>query len=86
MGLVQNKLQCYQCLIPLYEDLINKVPMLKSLEPFERMNLADALIPKTFSDGDKIIKQGDHADGMYFVEQGIVKITIMDDHGREVEV
>lgn len=50
------------------------------------MNLADALIPKNFSDGEQIIKQGDHADGMYFVEQGVVKITILDDHGREVEV
>ncbi|KAJ8673597.1 hypothetical protein QAD02_004859 [Eretmocerus hayati] len=70
----------------MYEDLINKVPMLKSLESYERMNLADALAPKDFDDGDQIIKQGDIADGMYFVEQGVVKITILDDHGREVEV
>ncbi|XP_058790003.1 cAMP-dependent protein kinase type II regulatory subunit [Phymastichus coffea] len=70
----------------MYEDLINKVPMLKSLEPYERMNLADALIPKHFSDGQQIIKQGDIADGMYFVEQGVVRITIVGDNGKEVEV
>ena len=40
------------------------------------MNLADALVPKHYSDGDQIIKQGDSADGMYFVEDGIVRITI----------
>ncbi|XP_076662199.1 cAMP-dependent protein kinase type II regulatory subunit isoform X2 [Halictus rubicundus] len=70
----------------MYEDLINKVPMLKSLERYERMNLADALVPKQYSDGDKIIKQGDTADGMYFVEDGIVRITILGDHGREIEI
>ncbi|XP_032455859.1 cAMP-dependent protein kinase type II regulatory subunit isoform X2 [Nasonia vitripennis] len=70
----------------MYEDLINKVPMLKSLEAYERMNLADALVPKHFSDGEQIIKQGDIADGMYFVEQGVVRITILGDKGHEVEV
>ncbi|XP_012348568.1 cAMP-dependent protein kinase type II regulatory subunit isoform X2 [Apis florea] len=70
----------------MYEDLINKVPMLKSLEPYERMNLADALVPKHYSDGEQIIKQGDSADGMYFVEDGIVKITIKGDDDREVEI
>ncbi|KAG6796815.1 cAMP-dependent protein kinase type II regulatory subunit isoform X1 [Apis mellifera caucasica] len=70
----------------MYEDLINKVPMLKSLEPYERMNLADALVPKHYSDGDQIIKQGDSADGMYFVEDGIVRITIRGDDGREIEI
>lgn len=50
------------------------------------MNLADALVPKHYSDGEQIIKQGDSADGMYFVEDGIVKITIKGDDNREVEV
>ena len=50
------------------------------------MNLADALAPKHFEDGQQIIKQGDNADGMYFVEQGVVKITILNESGREVEV
>lgn len=50
------------------------------------MNLADALVPKHFDDGELIIKQGDQADGMYFVEKGIVRITILDESGHEVEV
>lgn len=70
----------------MYETLIESVPMLKTLQPYERMNLADALVPKTFTRGDKIIKQGDVADGMYFVEVGIVGITVLDDNGKEVEV
>jgi cAMP-dependent protein kinase regulator len=50
------------------------------------MNLADALVPRSYSDGQMIIKQGDSADGMYFVEEGSVKITITGDNGQEVEV
>lgn len=48
------------------------------------MNLADALVPKTYSKGDLIIKQGDVADGMYFIEDGIVNITILGETGSEV--
>lgn len=50
------------------------------------MSLADALLPKQYDDGEQIIKQGDSADGMYFVEDGVVRITIQQDNGREVEV
>lgn len=56
------------------------------MQPYERMNLADALAPKHYSDGEQIIRQGDTADGMYFVEDGVVRITILGDNGREVEV
>ncbi|KAH0947626.1 hypothetical protein HN011_004400 [Eciton burchellii] len=70
----------------MYENLIDKVPMLKSLESYERMNLADALVPKHYSDGEQIIKQGDTADGMYFVEEGIVRITIVGENDHEIEI
>lgn len=69
----------------MYETLINSVPMLKTLQNYERLNLADALIPKTFASGDLIIKQGDAADGMYFIEDGTVSIKILQDAG-EVEI
>lgn len=50
------------------------------------MNLADALVPKQYADGEQIIRQGDTADGMYFVEDGVVRITRLGEHGREIEV
>jgi cAMP-dependent protein kinase regulator len=56
------------------------------MQAYERMNLADALVPRPYNDGQMIIKQGDSADGMYFVEEGSVKITITGDNGQEVEV
>ncbi|CAH0551066.1 unnamed protein product [Brassicogethes aeneus] len=70
----------------MYETLIESVPMLKTLQAYERMNLADALAPRSFKDGERIIKQGDAADGMYFVEQGEVVISILDDSGKDVEI
>lgn len=67
----------------MYEQLLNTVPMLKQLEKYERMNLADALIPKTFAKGDTIIKQGESADGMYFIEEGNVSIRVEKDGGEK---
>lgn len=50
------------------------------------MNLADALIPRSYKDGECIIKQGEAADGMYFIEDGTVRICILDEANKEVEV
>lgn len=69
----------------MHEKLLDSVPMLKALQNHERMNLADALISKSYADGEGIIKQGDVADGMYFIEQGSVSIRI-DQEGEEVEI
>lgn len=69
----------------MYESLLDSVPMLKALQSYERMNLADALISKSYNDGDSIIKQDDVADGMYFIEEGTVSIRIVQD-GGEAEI
>jgi cAMP-dependent protein kinase regulator len=60
----------------MYETLLESVPMLQSLDSYERMNVADALVSKQFADGDLILKQGDGADCMYFVEDGEVRIAM----------
>ena len=39
------------------------------------MNLADALLTKTYVDGAEIIRQGEPGDDMYFVEEGRVDIS-----------
>ncbi|CAN8002010.1 unnamed protein product [Ixodes hexagonus] len=69
-----------------YEQLLERVPMLKSLNHYERMNLADALTPKTYEDKAVIIRQGDEADGMYFIEEGTVRIAVKKNGGTEMEV
>uniref|UniRef100_A0A1B6MSG2 Cyclic nucleotide-binding domain-containing protein n=2 Tax=Graphocephala atropunctata TaxID=36148 RepID=A0A1B6MSG2_9HEMI len=68
----------------MYESLINNVPILKSLEPYERANLVDALVPMTFKHNDEIIKQGAEADGMYFIITGGVRIIMKTINNREI--
>lgn len=68
-----------------YEILLSKVDMLKSLEQYERVNLCDALIPKRYVKGEIIIKEGDEADGMYFLEEGTVKVTKSNENGNSGE-
>lgn len=69
----------------MYESLLDSVPMLKALQNYERMNLADALVTKRFQHNERIIKQGDAADGMYFIEEGKVSVR-MDQEGGEIEI
>lgn len=69
----------------MYEALLESFSMFKSLSAYERMNVADALISKTFVDGEAIIKQGEEARNMYFIEKGCVKVVI-DHDGKSKEV
>ena len=55
-------------------------------QSYERMNVADALNPRTFENEECVIRQGDAADGMYFVEAGTVRITVAGENDIEVEV
>ncbi|XP_003382968.1 PREDICTED: cAMP-dependent protein kinase type II-alpha regulatory subunit-like [Amphimedon queenslandica] len=67
-----------------YKQFLESVPMLTSLEPYELLNLADALERKYYSNGDCIIKEGDAADSFYIVENGNVEITREDTSGKKV--
>lgn len=69
-----------------FEALLESVPILQSLDPYERMTLADALVTRVYEDGEPIIEQGDRADGMYFVEEGRIRVTIRSSDGREQEI
>ncbi|XP_023694886.1 cAMP-dependent protein kinase type II-beta regulatory subunit [Paramormyrops kingsleyae] len=59
-----------------YEAFIETLPLLKSLEPSERMKVVDVLSTKVYSSGEQIISQGDTADCFYIVESGQVRITM----------
>lgn len=57
-----------------YMKLLNEVSQLQSLTEYERMQVADALVPKSYSTGDVIVSEGDEGDGMYFIVQGKVSV------------
>uniref|UniRef100_A0A3B4YB84 cAMP-dependent protein kinase type II-alpha regulatory subunit n=1 Tax=Seriola lalandi dorsalis TaxID=1841481 RepID=A0A3B4YB84_SERLL len=74
----------------MYESFIESVPLLKSLEATERMKIVDVLGAKQFSDGERIIAQGDRAECFFVVESGEVKIMMKSktkaDHADNAEV
>lgn len=74
----------------MYETFIESVPLLKSLEATERMKIVDVLGAKQFSEGERIITQGDKADCFYIVESGDVRIMMKSktkaDHADNAEV
>lgn len=69
----------------MYEQLLENMPMFKSLNSYERMNVADALFSRSFQEGEAIIRQGDEANCMYFVESGHVRI-VREQDGQSKEI
>jgi len=70
-----------------YEALLEAVPVLTALDTNERMSVADALISQRYEHDEQIIRQGDAADCMYFVEDGEVVIRIKaEGSADEVEI
>ncbi|KAK0054041.1 cAMP-dependent protein kinase type II regulatory subunit [Biomphalaria pfeifferi] len=69
-----------------YETLLESVNILQNLDRYERMTLADALVSRVYQDGEPIIRQGDDPDGVYFVEEGHIRITISSPDGTETDI
>eukprot|EP00439_Symbiodinium_sp_Y106_P075123 s1348_g14.t2 len=53
-----------------YDEFLQSVTLLASLEAYERSQIADALKPEKFQKGDCIVKQDDPGDKFYIVEEG----------------
>ena len=71
----------------MYESLLENMPIFKSLNPYQKMNIADALFSKQYSENEEIIKQGDEANCMYFIETGSVRIIrTQDGESKELKV
>ena len=56
----------------MYEELLSKVSILSSLDTWERMTIADSLIPVSFEDGEVIMKQGDTGEDFFIIVEGRV--------------
>jgi len=53
-----------------YETFLAKVPLLASMDAYERSQLSDALKAETFADGIAIVKQGESGNKFYIIEDG----------------
>ena len=54
----------------MYEEFLKKVPLLSSMEPYERTTLADALVKKSFKKGESVLKEGEEGKTIYFLLEG----------------
>lgn len=69
----------------MYEAFLEEVPLLISLEAYERHKIADALESVTFNDGEPVIRQGDVGDSFYIIESGNARVLKKDEQGVEHE-
>lgn len=70
----------------MYEIFLEEVPLLQSLEPYERHKIADALESVTYNDGEIVIKQGDVGENFYLMESGEATVLQEDDQGVVHEI
>ena len=54
----------------LYESFLEEVPLLSTLNKYERSKVADALETQKFPAGTAIIKEGDAGEAFYLLESG----------------
>ncbi|XP_075783171.1 cAMP-dependent protein kinase type II-beta regulatory subunit isoform X1 [Pelodiscus sinensis] len=69
----------------MYENFIESLPFLKSLELSERLKVVDVIGTKVYKDGEQIIAQGEMADCFFIVESGEVRITMKRKNKQDVE-
>merc|ERR1711879_334635 len=53
-----------------YDTFLKSVALFKSLDAYERSQIADALVPESFSMGECIVREDDPGDKFYILEQG----------------
>lgn len=59
----------------MYEAFLEKVPVLATLDSWERLSVADALEPRTFAPGSCIMRQGDRGDDFYMIVEVRSQLT-----------
>jgi cGMP-dependent protein kinase 2 len=62
------------------------VPILSSMERYDRLKVADLLEPVTFEKDAMILKEGDAGSTFYIIEDGAVVCTQQYDDGKQGEL
>ena len=54
----------------MYEELLGKVEILSSLDTWERVTIADSLVPVTFAQDTVVMRQGDRGEDFFIIVEG----------------
>lgn len=57
-----------------FESFLKEVPILKTMEDYERNTMCDALQVETVTKGTTVVRQGESGDKFYIVEEGDLKV------------
>jgi uncharacterized membrane protein len=63
---------------------LRKVPLFKELSPAAAQKLCGLLVARQFDTGTRLFKAGDAGDAMYFIDRGLVRISVIDADGQNV--
>lgn len=58
----------------MYEQFLEKVSILESLDKWERLTVADALEAVTYEDNENVVVQGEHGDEFYIIVDGVAVV------------
>ena len=64
-----------ECMIFLHKDLIMNVPLFCHLETNEILRIIQKLKTEIYMPGDKIIREGEKGNEMYFLAEGVVEVA-----------
>jgi len=53
-----------------FEEIMSKVELLETMDPYERSKIADVAVPVKYKAGEYVIKQGESGDKFFFIEDG----------------
>ncbi len=67
-------------------DVLHRTPIFRQMEESELTELAAAMRRVTFAPGERLLRQGDSGDSMFFVVAGRIGITIQASDGAEKEL
>ena len=65
------------------QELAERFPLFAGLTPEQREVLLLHFVPRTAEPGERIIRTGDAADGVYFISQGEVEVSVA---GRQIKL
>lgn len=66
-----------------FEEFLNKVPVLSTLDQYEKGKIAECLESVRYESGDFVIKEGDHGSQFFLIEEGTAEALKLSSSGQQ---
>ena len=53
-----------------YDEFLKSIEIFSTMDPYERSQIADALKPIKYKEGEYVVRQGDEGDSFFMLEEG----------------